>query len=39
VGNATNITGEPSIFKSELGSSWKYTEADRRYTIGVRAKF
>jgi TonB-dependent receptor len=39
VGNATNLTGEPSIFKSELGSSWKYTEADRRYTIGVRAKF
>ena len=39
VGNATNLTGEPSIFKSDLGSSWKYTEADRRYTIGVRAKF
>ncbi len=39
VGNATNLTGEPSIYKSQLGSSWKYTEADRRYTIGVRAKF
>jgi TonB-dependent receptor len=39
VGNATNLTGEPSIFKTELGTSWKYTEADRRYTIGVRAKF
>jgi TonB-dependent receptor len=39
VGNATNITGEPSVFKSDLGSSWKYTEADRRYTVGVRAKF
>ena len=39
VGNATNLTGEPTIIKSDLGSSWKYTEADRRYTIGVRAKF
>lgn len=39
VANATNLTGEPSIFKSELGSSWMYTEADRRYTVGVRAKF
>ncbi|MBQ4832051.1 TonB-dependent receptor [Pseudoalteromonas sp. MMG010] len=39
VANATNLTGEPSIFESELGSAWKYTEADRRYTIGIRAKF
>ena len=39
VGNATNLTGEPSVYQTELGSSWKYTEADRRYTIGVRAKF
>ena len=39
VANATNLTGEPSIYISELGSAWKYTEADRRYTIGVRAKF
>ncbi len=39
VGNATNLTGEPSVYLHELGSAWKYTEADRRYTIGVRAKF
>jgi TonB-dependent receptor len=39
VANATNLTGEPSIFESELGSAWKYTEADRRYTLGIRAKF
>jgi TonB-dependent receptor len=39
VGNVTNLTGEPSIYSTELGSNWKYTEADRRYTIGVRAKF
>lgn len=39
VGNATNLTGEPSIYLSELGGAWKYTEADRRFTVGVRAKF
>lgn len=39
VANGTNLTGEPSVFLSELGSPWKYTEADRRYSIGVRAKF
>lgn len=37
--NATNITGEPSVYLSELGSAWQYTEADRRFTVGVRAKF
>lgn len=39
VGNATNLTGEPSIYLSELGGAWKYTEADRRYSFGIRAKF
>jgi len=39
VGNATNLTGEPSIYLSELGGAWKYTEADRRYSLGIRAKF
>ena len=39
VANATNLTGEASIYKNELGGAWKYTEADRRYTVGVRAKF
>jgi hypothetical protein len=39
VGNATNLTGEASIYQTEIGSSWKYTEADRRYTVGIRAKF
>ncbi|XQW84514.1 TonB-dependent receptor [Thalassotalea piscium] len=39
VANATNLTGEPSIYLSELGGAWKYTEADRRYTIGIRGKF
>ena len=39
VANATNLTGEASAFENEYGSAWKYTEADRRYTVGVRAKF
>ena len=39
VGNITNLTGEPSVFTTELGSSWKYTEADSRYTLGIRATF
>ena len=39
VTNMTNLTGEPSHFSTELGSLWKYTEADRRLTMGVRAKF
>lgn len=39
VTNVTNLTGEPSIYSTELGSNWRYTEADRRMTVGVRAKF
>ena len=39
VTNITNLAGEPSHFSTELGSRWKYTEADRRLTVGVRAKF
>lgn len=39
VANMSNLTGEPSHFSTELGSLWKYTEADRRLSVGVRAKF
>lgn len=39
VSNMTNLTGEPSVFTTELGSKWKYTEADSRYTLGIRATF
>ncbi|WP_373295367.1 TonB-dependent receptor [Thalassotalea profundi] len=39
VANASNLTGEPSIYLSELGGAWKYTEADRRYSVGIRGKF
>nr|WP_254722154.1 TonB-dependent receptor [Gilvimarinus xylanilyticus] len=39
VGNATNLTGENTVFITELGSPWQYYESDRRYSVGVRAKF
>jgi TonB-dependent receptor len=39
VANATNLTGEPIVYTSELGSIWQYQESDARYSIGVRAKF
>jgi TonB-dependent receptor len=39
VTNVTNLTGEPIVYTSELGSVWQYSESDARYTLGVRAKF
>ena len=39
VANAVNLTGEPIRQITELGSIWQYSEADRRMTVGVRAKF
>ncbi|WP_282109734.1 MULTISPECIES: TonB-dependent receptor [Shewanella] len=39
VANAVNLTGEPIEYTTELGSVWAYSEADQRYTLGVRAKF
>ncbi len=39
IANGTNVLGEPSVFLSELGSPWKMTEADSRYSLGIRAKF
>ena len=30
VASITNLLGEPSTWRHELGSNWKYTEADRR---------
>ncbi|MEI6858482.1 MAG: TonB-dependent receptor [Shewanella sp.] len=39
VANVVNLTGEPIVYTTELDSIWKYSESDRRYTIGVRAKF
>ncbi|MBW8191069.1 TonB-dependent receptor [Neiella marina] len=39
ISNVTNLTGEPLVYKTELGNDWKYREADRRITMGLRAKF
>ncbi len=39
VASATNLTGEPSLFVTELGSPWMYREADRRFSFGIRAKY
>lgn len=39
VGSITNLTGTPSQYTTELGSPWKYTEADRRLSVGIRGKF
>ena len=39
VGSITNLLGEPSTWRHELGSNWKYAEADRRISFGVRYKY
>ena len=39
VGNVTNLTAEPISYSTELGRSWKFSESDRRFTVGIRAKF
>lgn len=35
----TNVLGAPFRQLSELGSPWRYTEADRRIAFGIRAKY
>lgn len=39
VGNIVNLTEEPVSYATELGSTWYYTEADRRFSLGIRGKF
>lgn len=39
VGSMTNVLGEPITFSTELGSPWRYFEADRRFSIGIRGTF
>lgn len=39
IANAVNLTGEPIRQVTELDSNWKYSEADRRFTVGVRGRF
>ncbi|WP_282145689.1 TonB-dependent receptor [Alteromonas stellipolaris] len=39
VANAVNLTGEPIVQVTELDSIWQYSESDRRFTLGVRARW
>ncbi|MBW8190730.1 TonB-dependent receptor [Neiella marina] len=39
VGNVVNLTSEPLVYKTARGDDWRITEADRRITVGLRAKF
>ena len=39
VANAVNLTGEPITQVTELDSIWQYSESDRRFTFGVRARW
>lgn len=39
IANAVNLTGEPTRQLTELDSIWKYSESDRRFTLGVRARW
>jgi TonB-dependent receptor len=39
VGNVNNLTAEPISYSTELGGKWKFSESDRRFTVGIRAKF
>lgn len=39
VANAVNLTAEPITQVTELGSIWQYSEADRRFTFGVRGRW
>ncbi len=39
VANAVNLTGEPIVQVTELDSIWQYSESDRRFTFGVRARW
>ncbi|WP_246223271.1 TonB-dependent receptor [Alteromonas profundi] len=39
IANAVNLTAEPVTQVSELDSIWLYSESDRRFTVGVRARW
>ena len=39
IGNVTNLLGEPTIRTNALGGIWKYSESDRRFSIGLRGNF
>ncbi|WP_160151799.1 TonB-dependent receptor [Microbulbifer sp. ALW1] len=39
IGNVTNLTGEPTINTGANGTAFQIMENDRRFVLGVRAKF
>ncbi|GAB2515948.1 TonB-dependent receptor [Microbulbifer agarilyticus] len=39
IGNITNLTAEPTINTGTNGTAFQIMETDRRYVLGVRAKF
>lgn len=39
VANVSNLTGEPTVNRGATGAMWEVQESDRRFTMGVRAKF
>ncbi|MBU2886222.1 TonB-dependent receptor [Gilvimarinus agarilyticus] len=39
VANVVNLTNEPILQLTEIGSPWLYSDSDRRITLGVRANF
>ncbi|WP_043319805.1 TonB-dependent receptor [Microbulbifer sp. HZ11] len=39
IGNVVNLTGEPTINTGTNGSAFQIMENDRRFVLGVRAKF
>tara|TARA_R110001583_G_scaffold11549_17_gene52030 strand:+ start:87 stop:2996 length:2910 start_codon:yes stop_codon:yes gene_type:complete len=39
VANVSNLTGEPTVNRSATGTLWEVQESDRRFVMGVRAKF
>ena len=39
VASVTNLTEEPISLVTEIGNTWRWIEADRRFSFGVRGKF
>lgn len=37
--NVVNLFEEPTLRNNALGGIWKYSESDRRFSFGIRAKF
>ncbi len=39
VANVSNLTAEPTVNYAANGTTWEVQESDRRFVVGVRAKF